>query len=114
MSIEPKFKYARLLNALSDMQHTMYYATRKGEIREAELAIVALETELAAALETNAELEQRIKESREQEPFCYKYRHHSMWGGTVLLDMSRCDGQDALETIPLYTAPVISENKEET
>ena len=46
MSIEPKFKYAKLLNALADMQHTPYYATRKGELREAELAIVELEQQL--------------------------------------------------------------------
>ena len=38
-------------------------------------------------------------------PFCYKYRHHSMWGGTVLLDNPTYDGQDAIETIPLYRLP---------
>lgn len=46
MNIEPKLKYAKLLNALSDMQHNPYYATRKGELREAELAIVELEQQL--------------------------------------------------------------------
>ena len=57
MSKEPVFKYAKLLNALSDMQHTPYYATRKGELREAELAIVALEQE-------NQILIEELKEAR--------------------------------------------------
>jgi len=38
-------------------------------------------------------------------PFCYKYRHHSMWGGTMLLDEPTYDGQEAIETIPLYRLP---------
>ena len=62
--------------------------------------IAELESQLAAALKV-------IEDSRKQVPFCYKYRHHSIWGGAVLLDDPTYNGQDSIETIPLYAAPVI-------
>ena len=47
----PKYKYAKLLNQLYDMQDSIAYAARRSTLVDAESAIVSLERELAAARE---------------------------------------------------------------
>lgn len=51
--MNPNFKYARLLNRLHEMQQLGYYAIAHNDLREAENAIVDLETELKLCKEQN-------------------------------------------------------------
>jgi len=78
------------------------FATMMKQLSAANQRITELLDLVEVVERRNKQLEERIRVADAEEPFCYKYRHHSMWGGTVLLDDPTYDGQDALETIALY------------